>query len=125
MIGSVQSAVDQVDLGPVSVLDQPVELGPPVRADGDDECTMADLRRKADAARIVDELDVVDGEAPWRAAQLIDQHRDLGGVGSEVGVQVFDLGVAQPGFDAARLGQVGEMDEQRTIRMAAHAPGER
>src|SRR5262249_45584717 len=45
-VGSVESAVNEVDLGPLEMLDQPVELGPPVRADGHDECTMADLRGK-------------------------------------------------------------------------------
>ena len=117
--------MDHLHLGPMLVLHQAVKLASAIRADGHDECTTPDLLCQTDELHLVEFLRAVDGEAPRRPAQRMHQHRDFGRIGAEMRMQMLDACRAQPGLDAAGLGQIDEVHGQRTVRATAHAPRQR
>ncbi|WP_316228886.1 hypothetical protein [Bradyrhizobium sp. SZCCHNR1070] len=116
--------MNHLDLVPLIVSDLPEQLAAAERTDGHDEACTLNFFSQCDHLRLVEFLWTVGGKAPGWSSQGMDQHRDDGRIGPEMGVQMFDPFVLQPVENATSFKKIDQVDDQRTFGAAADLPHE-
>src|SRR5215469_626278 len=92
----INSAPHQFYLPPLRCRDPAIELRPRETGDRTHESGVSYLFGQTEVFRSVEFVRTVNGEAVWNAGQKVRQHRYLGAVGSEVGVDMTYSLLAKP-----------------------------
>ena len=120
----IQSARHDVNPGPSVMRHEAIELATAVRADGGHKGGRLDLLGKMKRTSLVELFGAMHREAPGWPTQFLHHHRDFGGIGAEMRMQMLDVGAFEPAQYPARFRNISEMRQQPAFGSAAHAPCE-
>ena len=112
--------MNNMKLWPQRMIDEAVQLAPAIRANRNYKFSASDLFRKANCGCSVELLRPVDSETPTRPTQCMHEHRHLGRIGAEMGVQMTDGFAVQPIHNPTGFRQIDDVHWKRPIRTAAH-----